>query len=399
MRICRGRVVKRARVAAGFLLLAALLLAGCRNGSSSEDVIIAVTAERPTITATPTQTATTSPPRPTDTPVLATPTPEPTSTQTAVPAPTATPHPLYSYTIPGLLARDFSGGPIEIQATLEQNDTYSRYTIAYPSDGLTVTGIMHVPAGGGPFPVLILLHGYIERDQYYAGADTGQAADFFASQGYLVLAPDLRSWGASDTGLSLFHTGLVVDVLNLISSLPSLPEADPSRLGLWGHSMGGGIVTKVLAVDDRAQAAVLYAPNSADDADLIDRWGPGCLPGQSEAAGDQCNPAEVIPPDTPPGLIDAYLTAAADPEFLRQVAPLFYLENIDALLQIHVGTADGQSLVETPVDWSAKLADALQIAGRDVIYFTYEGQGHFFTGDSWNTLLDRALALFEDQLK
>jgi acetyl esterase/lipase len=163
--------------------------------------------------------------------------------------------------------------------------------------------------------------------------------------------------------------------------------------------MGGGIVTKVLAVDDRAQAAVLYAPNSADDADLIDRWGPGCLPGQSEAAGDQCNPAEVIPPDTPPGLIDAYLTAAADPEFLRQVAPLFYLENIDALLQIHVGTADGQSLVETPVDWSAKLADALQIAGRDVIYFTYEGQGHFFTGDSWNTLLDRALALFEDQLK
>ena len=399
MSICQGRTLGLARVAAGFLVLAALFIAGCRSGFSSEEAVVTVTAGRPTIPVTPSQGATASLPRPTDTPVSITPTPESASTQTAVPAPTSTPHPLFPYTIPGLQARDFFGGPIEIQATLEQNENFSRYAIAYPSDDLTVTGIMHVPAGTDPFPVLILLHGYIDREQYFAGADTWQAAEFFARRGYLVLAPDLRSWGESDTGLSLFHTGLVVDVLNLIGSLASLPDADPSRLGLWGHSMGGGIVTKVLAVDDRAQAAVLYAPNSADDADLIARWGAGCLPGQSEATGDHCNPAEIIPPDTPPGLIDAYLTAAADPDFLRQVAPLFHLENIDAPVQIHVGTADGQSLVETPVDWSAKLAAALQSAGQDVAYFTYEGQGHFFTGESWNILLDRALTLFEDQLK
>jgi len=295
--------------------------------------------------------------------------------------------------------QEFSGGPIQVRAVLEQNDVFSRYTIDYPSDSQTITGVMHVPNGPGPFPVLILLHGYIDRDQYYAGADTGQAAEFFARQGYLVLAPDLRSWGESDTGLSLFHMGLVVDVLHLISSLSSVPEADSSRVGLWGHSMGGGIATKVLTIDDRVQAAVLYAPNSADDADLIARWGPGCLAGQSEAAGDQCNPAEIIPPNTSPALIEAYLSAAADGEFLQQVAPLYHVENITAPMQIHVGTADGEFLAETPPEWSEKLASALMTAGREAAYFTYPGQGHFFTGESWTTLLDRALTLFDEQLK
>ena len=280
---------------------------------------------------------------------------------------------------------------------MEQNEAFSRYYIDYPSDDLTITGIMHVPTGAGPFPVLILLHGYYERDQYFAGAGTWQAADFFARHGYLVIAPDLRSWGESDVGLSLFHTGLVADVLNLISSLPSVPEADPARVNLWGHSMGGGIATKVLTVDDRVQTAVLYAPNSADDADLIARWGAGCLPGQSELAGDHCNPAEIIPPDTPQDLIDSYLIAAADPDFLQQVAPLYHLNALTTPLQIHIGAADGQSLVETPTEWSKKLAEALQSANRDVTYFTYPGQGHFFTGDSWTLLLERALALFDEQ--
>ena len=161
--------------------------------------------------------------------------------------------------------------------------------------------------------MIILVHGYADREFYYAGLDTWQAADYFARRGYLVLAPDLRSWGESDTGLSLFHTGLTMDVLHLIAALPSLPAADPDRIGLWGHSMGGGISTKVLTIDPRVDAAVLYAPNSADDADLIARWGPGCLPGQSEKEGDMCNPGEVIPADTPPALIAAYLAAAARP--------------------------------------------------------------------------------------
>ncbi len=326
-------------------------------------------------------------------------TPQATTLPTAMAIPTATPHPLFPYTIPGLRQRDFPGGQIQIRAVLAQNETFTQTYIDYPSDELMITGLMYTPVGTGPFPTLILLHGYIDREQYYAGADTWQAAEYFARQGYLVLAPDLRSWGESGVGLSIFHMGLVIDVLNLISSLESLPEADSARIGLWGHSMGGGLASKVLTIDERVEAAVLYAPNSADDADLIARWGAGCLSGQSQTGGDKCNPAEIIPPDIPPSLIEAYLDAVADSEFLPQVAPIYHLEAITAPVQIHIGTADGQALAETPTEWSLKLADALQTADRQVDTFTYDDQGHFFTGESWVLLLERALSFFNEQLK
>ncbi len=140
------------------------------------------------------------------------------------------------------------------------------------------------------------------------------AAEFFARNGYLTLAPDFRSWGESDNGLSLFHTGLVADVLNLISSIPSIPEADP--------------------------------------------------------------------------------------QFLQQVSPLYYLEYIyiDAPLQIDIGTADGQTLVQTPPEWSAKLAESLQAANHDVTYFTYPGQGHSYFGESWTLLLERAILFYQEHL-
>ena len=81
------------------------------------------------------------------------------------------------------------------------------------------------------------------------------------------------------------------------------------------------------------------------------------------------------------------------------MAPLYHLETVTIPIQIHIGTADGQSLVETPSEWSAKLAEALQVTNQDVDYFAYEGQGHFFTGVSWNTLLDRSLQLFDQHIK
>ena len=371
-----------------------LLVSGCQTTApSAPETVIAVTSVTATVavstieTTLPVETAV--PPAP------ASPTPLPTST--AVPTPT--PDPLFPYTLEGLRQRGYPGGEIEIWGTMAETAEFTQYYIAYPSDDLTITGMMHVPTGVGSLPVIVLLHGYYERGQYWSGADTWQTAEYFARQGYLVVAPDYRSWGDSDIGLSLFHTGLVVDVLNLLSVLESVPQADTSRIGLWGHSMGGGVTTKILVVDDRVQAAVLYAPNSADDGDLIGRWGPGCLPGQSEDAGDKCNPGEVIPAGTDEALLDDYFTAATDPNALQRIAPFYHLHTISVPVQIHIGTADGEILTQTPPEWAAKLHEALLTAGKEVTFFEYEGEGHYFTGANWSLFHDRALAFFDEQLK
>jgi dipeptidyl aminopeptidase/acylaminoacyl peptidase len=329
----------------------------------------------------------------------------PTATQTTPPTSTPapptlapTPHPLAGVTIDGQRARAYPGGTIQILRTLETTDAYIRHYIAYPSDGLTITGILQIPPGDGPFPVIILNHGYHERGSYWPGSGTWLAAEYLNGRGYLTIAPDYRSWGESDWGPSLFHTGLVADVLNLVSSLPSLPQADPNRVGLWGHSMGGGITTKALTMDPRIRAAVLYAPNSADDADLIARWGRGCLPGETQIT-TSCNPAEVIPADLPPEIIAAYLSAAADPAMLRQIAPIYFLGYVAAPVQIHIGAADGAELNATPPEWSVKLHETLLAAGVQSDLFVYEGQGHLFAGAAWTEMMGRAADFFDAQVR
>lgn len=338
-----------------------------------------------------------APPDPSATPAG---TPLPTPTPTATQPPTATPLPplIYPYTIEGLGARDYPGGEITVLQTLETTDTYTRHYIAYPSDGLTITGILQTPPGPGPFPVIILNHGYNDRDRHWPGSGTWMAAEYLNERGYLTIAPDYRSWGESDWGPSLFHTGLVADVANLISSLPSWPTADPNRVGVWGHSMGGGITTKLLTFDPRIRAAVLYGTNSGDDADLIARWGRGCLPGESLYTLT-CNPGEVITDDLPPALRDAYVAAAADPALLQAIAPIYHLDRVNAPVQIYIGTADGVELAATPPEWSYKLHEAFLAAGKQAELFVYEGQGHLFQGQAWADPMARTAGFFDLHVK
>jgi hypothetical protein len=75
--------------------------------------------------------------------------------------------------------------------------------------------------------------------------------------------------------------------------------------------MGGGITTKILTLNSPVRAAVLYAPNSADDADLIARWGYGCI--GDIAAGElleTCNSADVLPESLSAQVIAAYKESA-----------------------------------------------------------------------------------------
>ena len=336
----------------------------------------------PTATAPPTTAATATHP----------------ATLTPTPSPTATPirDRIYPYTIAGLREHPFGPAGISITAILEETPDYTRYAIAYPSDDLTITGVMQVPPGDGPFPVIIMNHGFINRDEYLPGDGTSRVAEVLNRNGYLTIAPDYRGWGGSDDGYSLFHTGLVVDVINLLHAIPSIPQADPSRIGMWGHSMGGGITTKVLVLDASIRAAVLYAPNSADDADLIARWGYGCI---GDINPGHCNSADLLPASLAPELVLAYQKAAASPETMRQIAPIYHLESIVTPIQIHIGEADGDYIGSTPPEWSYKLFDVLIAAGKPAELYSYPGQRHSFTGEARDLFLQRIVDFFGRYVK
>jgi len=331
--------------------------------------------------------ATGSPPDPASTP--------PAPSIIAMPAaPTLAFHPMAAYTIEGLRGRTYPGGAIQVRSVLTETDVFTRYYIDYPSDGLTITGIMQVPRGEGPFPVIILNHGYVPRDSYWPGADTWTTANYLSGRGYLTFAPDFRSWGESDVDNSFFSTGQVIDVLNLVSSLSSVPEADTERVGMWGHSMGGGVTTKAITIDPRIKAAVLYAPVSADDAQVLARWGTGCKGGQPGGTGEECAGAEVLISDIDEHLHVAYQYAVSDPQFLYQVSPINYLDGAIAAVQIHIGGAD----TTTPPEWSDAIRRALQEADKEVEYFAYPGQKHAFEGEAWRLFMERVADFFDRHL-
>jgi dienelactone hydrolase len=164
--------------------------------------------------------------------------------------------------------------------------------------------------------------------------------------------------------------------------------------------MGGGVTIKVLTIDPRIKAAVLYSPVSADEADVIDRWGIGCF--GDIARGEQvigCNSSDVIPESLPFNLQSAYRYAASDAATLRRISPIYYLDSVNIPIQIHYGTEDGKVLSGTPPEWSVKLTQALRDSGKNVELLRYEGERHSFIGQPWFVFMERVLKFFDRNVK
>ena len=355
------------------LVLLFLSLAACAGGTSTPAQLV-VTIVPPTATATRT--------------------PPPTATLTVTQA-------MQPYTIAGLRAREYGTARITIRETLLEAETFTRYRIEYPSDGLTITGILQIPTvGEPPYPVIVMNHGFFSRYVYFSGDGTDRAAEFLNRRGYLTVSSDYRSWAESDTGVSLFYSGLAIDVIHLINALPSIREADPERIGMWGHSMGGGVTLKALTIDERIKAAVLYSSVSADFADIIGRWGPGCVGDVYEGkAALGCNSSDILPLNLPADVTAAYFTATMDSEMLAAVSPLYHFDLVSAPVQIHNGTEDGQTSAGTPPEWSTKMYEAFLEAGVDAQIFAYPGEGHSFIGDPWFQFMAKVQLFFDQHVK
>ncbi|NMB87296.1 MAG: alpha/beta fold hydrolase [Chloroflexi bacterium] len=295
------------------------------------------------------------------------------------PVATATPDPYAGLTIADLAARSYGGGELQIAQILEENSLFTRYLVVYPSDGLNIFGFMDVPAGEGPFPVVITVHGYVEPAIYRTLTYTTHYADALARAGYVAIHPNLRGYGDSMDGPNLFRVGFAVDVLNLAALVRAqggqpgpLERADPGRIGLWGHSMGGGITIRAITVDPGIRAALLYGAMNGDEALNAERIY-NYFSNQTRGIEELNTPAE---------------------DLLR-ISPIYYLDRIQAVVSIHHGEADG----EVPPQWSQDLCSRLVALNKPVECFTYPGQGHTFSGDEDALFIQRMVDFFDRTLK
>ena len=88
----------------------------------------------------------------------------------------------------------YGEGELQVEEVLNVTNAFTRTLITYPSDDLTIYGFMNVPKGEGPFPVVLVLHGYVDPARYNTLTYTTGYADTLAGAGYLVIHPNFRNW-------------------------------------------------------------------------------------------------------------------------------------------------------------------------------------------------------------
>ncbi len=117
-----------------------------------------------------------------------------------------------------------------------------------PTGGVAVNGIAYLPSGAGPHPILLILHGWPGNEK---NLDLAQAA---RRDGWVAVTFNYRgSWGSpgrfafahvlEDTAAALAHLRDPAIAARL--------RADPKRIVVAGHSMGGWAALHTAASDRR----------------------------------------------------------------------------------------------------------------------------------------------------
>jgi dipeptidyl aminopeptidase/acylaminoacyl peptidase len=316
------------------------------------------------------------------------PQPGTTSASPASPTPSATAAALPPVTdavsLPALMREEIRGSGLRLGRVLDRTGAYTRYAVTYRADDLRISGVMNVPRGTGPFPVVVLLHGYIDPRVYVTGQGYRREQDSLARNGYVALHVDYRNHAGSDddprNDLDV-RTGYTRDAIAAVEAVKAseLPFLDGERIGLIGRSMGGGVAFNALAVrPGLVDAAITYASVSTDAVDNYERF----IKGESEdAALVRRIEREHGSPEDAPG-------------FWRGVSVRNYLDRITTPVMVHHGVQDDTC----PIAWSRATVRALRAADVDVTYHEYAGEGHYFYG-GWARSMQRTLAFLDEHLR
>ena len=285
----------------------------------------------------------------------------------------------------------YPGSDIVIEQTLAPGANYARYIASYLSEGNKIFALLTVPNGAPPatgWPVVIFNHGYIPPEIYRTTERYVAYVDGFARAGYIVFRSDYRGHGFSEGEAEGGYgtPDYTVDILNAVSAIKRYAAADPNRIGMWGHSMGGHITLRSMVVTDDIKAGVIWAGVVGSYPDLLNNWR---------------RPGIIVPRTIPAkwrkwreDLIAEYGTPEQNPAFWASISPNTYVADLSGPIQLHHGVAD----TSVPYEFSNTLDAQIRAVGGTVENYIYPGDNHNLAVN-FGAAMARSVAFFDRYLK
>lgn len=271
---------------------------------------------------------------------------------------------------------------------IENNVRISVVTFNVSPDGLTEFGLMTEPVSKKPangFPVLILLHGYVTPNRYSTTLFYRSDMEEYSKSGFVVIKPDLRGQGLSlhdgKAEGAYYSMAYNTDVMSLIADIKSTDYLDSSNISLWGHSMGAYIALRAAVISPDIKNVILLSGPVGRVSDMFNSY---------VAVSDRNNPVARYIREA---VLLRYGTPDQKPKFWNATSPLSYLSQLNANVQINVGTAD--KIV--PPHFSADLNRALNNARKPHEYYIYQGGSHGLV-DERPLIYQRSLKLLLNSL-
>lgn len=286
---------------------------------------------------------------------------------------------------------EFPGSDLVVEQVLPNGSNYTRAIVSYKSEGLKIYALLTVPMGekpAGGWPAIVFNHGYIPPAEYRTTERYIAYTDGFSRNGYILLRPDYRGHGNSEGEApgGYGSNAYTIDVLNALASLKKYPDVNASKIGMWGHSMGGYITLRSMVVNKDIKAGVIWAGVVASYPDLLNNW---------RRTG--ATPRPTVPGSRPgwrQDLVAQYGTPEQNPNFWNSISANSYLSDISGPLQLHHGTADHS----VPVEFTQTLDQQMKAAGKEVETYIYPGDDHDIP-NNFGIAMQRSVEFFDRYLK
>jgi len=321
--------------------------------------------------------------------VVLAPSPTPAFSTTPTSRPVAVSDPLALST---MKKKSYPGSDILIEKQLTTTKSSTSYLTSYTSEGLKQYALMTVPVGKKPqggWPVILFNHGYIPPAQYTTATSYASMVSPLSQAGYIVFKPDYRGNGNSDGTPKQIYISpdYLTDSMNALASIKKYKDANPQKIGVIGHSMGGNITLHELVMTRDFKAAVILAGVVGDETNILDWWDKRIA--QKSIVGNDLDTSYVVKE-----MIASHGRPQTNPDYWNAIDPTYYLSDISTPVQIQVGSEDEA----VPVSFSSQLRDQLVQKKKTVDYHIYEEADHNLAPNT-ATSMEKAKEFFDTYLQ